>query len=269
MVRTLANLEDKLGVRLLRRTTRSMSLTEEGRGYLARCQQILMDVEEAERALAVGEDDPRGFLRVTAPVAFGQWHVADAVREFLKRHARMQVELLLLDRVTNLLEEGIDLAVRIGPLEDSGLIAAPVGRMRRVTVASPDLLERVGQPAHPEALTDLPCVGFHGLSAGGIWRFVDSGREANVRVSGALVTNHAATAVDACTAGMGFGSFLAYQVASQLDSGALRPVLTDFERPAQPVSLVYTDARLITPRLRTLIDFLKVSLGEAMDALGV
>ena len=267
MVRTLANLEEALGVRLVRRTTRRMALTEEGRGYLARCERILADIDEAEQALSAGQSDPKGFLRVTAPVAFGQWHVAGALRGFLARHQQMRVELLLLDRVTNLLEEGIDLAVRIGPLEDSGLIAAPVGEMRRVVVASPGLLERVGTPTHPKALADLPCVGFHGISPGGVWRLIENDKELIVRVGGPFLTNHAVTAVEACAAGLGFGAFLAYQVAPQIESGELEVVLAAFERPAQPVSLLYTDTRLMTPRLRTLVEYLKGTLGQALAAL--
>ena len=149
VVRTLAALEAALGVRLLNRTTRRIALTAEGREYLERCRRILADLEEAEQALGTTGQDPSGLLRVTAPVLFGQLHAAPTVRGFLARHRRMQVELVLLDRVVSLVEEGIDVAVRIGPLADSSMVAVPVGQLRRVVVASPALLQTAGVPEHP------------------------------------------------------------------------------------------------------------------------
>lgn len=265
MVRTLANLEAELGTRLLRRTTRRISLTEEGRGYLERCRQILADVDQAERALVSGDTEPRGELRITAPVTFGQWHVAPAVVAFLQRHSRVRVELLLLDRVVNMLEEGIDLAVRIGELADSSMIAHQVGWMRRVVVASPDLLARAGEPVKPDELTDQPCVQFSGLGAGNVWRFNHSNKESSVTVRSAFATNQSVPAVEACAAGLGFGRFLAYQVAPWLEREELRIVLPDFEPAPVPVSLVYTDARMMTPRLRVLLDFMKTHLGETLS----
>ncbi len=265
MVRTLANLEAELGTRLLRRTTRRISLTEEGRGYLERCRQILTDVDEAERALVSGDTEPRGELRVTAPVTFGQWHVAPAIVAFLQRHTQVRVELLLLDRVVNMLEEGIDLAVRIGELADSSMIANQVGWMRRVVVASPDLLARVGEPAAPEDLTHHPCVQFRGLGAGNVWRFNDSKKESSIAIQSAFATNQSLPAVEACAAGLGFGRFLAYQVGPWVEREALRIVLTDFEPPPAPVSLVYTDARMMTPRLRVLLDFMKAQLEDTLS----
>lgn len=264
MVRTLANLETALGVRLLRRTTRRISLTEEGRGYLERCRQILSDVEEAERALIAGESEPRGELKVTAPVTFGQWHVAPLVTAFLQRHPKVRFDLLLLDRVVNLLEEGVDLALRIGPLPDSTLVAAPVGTMRRVVVASPELLERVGEPGSPDDLSRAPCVQFRNLDSSGNWRFEREGRDWPVPVAGPLTTNQCIPAVEACAAGMGFGRFLAYQVAPWVRKGELRVVLQAFEPPSVPVSLVYTEARLMTPRLRVLMAFMKARLRDTL-----
>jgi len=256
MVRTLANLEQALGTRLLRRSTRRLALTDEGRTYLERCRRILADIDEMERALGSDHEEPRGELRVTAPVTFGQLHVAPAVVAFMQRHRQLRVELLLLDRVVNLLEESIDLAVRIGPLADSSLLATRVGWMRRVVVASPALLARHGEPAHPEALAQLPCVLFRGLGAGNTWRFREQARDVGVAVNGILTTNQAIPAVEACAAGLGFGAFLAYQVAPWVRSGQLRIVLADFEVAPVPVSLLYTEARLASVRLRRFRDFL-------------
>lgn len=262
MVRTLAALEEALETRLLRRTTRRMSLTPEGRDYLERCRRILSDVEEAERALSAGDDEPRGELRVTAPVLFGQRHVAPAVVAFLVRHPRVSIDLRLLDRVVDLVEEGIDAALRIAPLPDSSMVAIPVGSLRKVVVASPALLRRVGLPDRPEALADLPCVRFGGIAPGGVWRFRREGRDLSVRVRGGLACNQAAAAVAACAEGLGFGQFLEYQVEDELASERLRVVLPGFEVPPVPVSLVYPEARLVSTRLRTFLDWMRDRLRE-------
>ncbi len=260
IVRTLASLESELGTRLLARTTRRMNLTEEGRVYLDRCRRILADIDEAERAVMADGGEPRGQIRLTAPVLFGQHHVLPALAEFVNRYEHIQVELLLLDRVVNLVEEGLDLGIRIGSLENSSMIGIPVGHMRRVIVASPDYLKKVGVPQHPDELTGRACVVFRGLTAGSSWFFEASGQRFPVTVSSRFVCNQAAAAVDACTAGLGFGSFLHYQVKPQLNNDQLTLVLKAFEVPALPVNLIYPEARLMSPRLRTLVDYMKGKL---------
>lgn len=267
VVRTLAALESELGVRLLRRTTRRLALTEPGRDYLARCRRILAEVEEAERALGFGATEPRGELKLTAPVTFGQLYVAPFVMDFLQRYPAVRLELLLLDRVVNLLEEGVDLAVRIGPLPDSSMIGLNVGTMRRVLVASPEYIEREGIPERPEALAERPCVLFRGLGSAGSWRFQDAGRPIQVNVRGTLVCNQAMPAVAACERGLGFGEFLAYQVADSVAAGRLRTVLERFELPPAPVSLLYSEARLMSPSLRVLVDFMREQLRRTLAQL--
>lgn len=267
MVRTLAQLETSLGVRLMRRTTRRLSLTEEGRSYLERCRQILTDVDEAERALGSEDVEPRGEIRMSAPVTFGQWHVAPAAAQFAERYPEARVDLLLLNRVVNLIDEGVDLALRIGPLTDSSMIAISVGRMRWVTVAAPGLLERVGEPARPEELADRPCVVFRGGASSDSWRFMADGREVRVPVKGRFSTNQAVAAVEACAAGLGFGVFLEYQVRPWVQDGRLRVVLEEFERQSVPVSLVFAEARLMTTRLRAFIDFMKEKLRGATQGI--
>lgn len=259
MVRTLATLERSLGVVLLRRTTRRMSLTEEGRVYLEQCRRILSAVREAEELVGRDQGEPRGVVRVTAPVLFGQMHVMPLLVDFLRRYPQVKVELTLLDRVVDLVEEGFDVAVRIGELGDSSMIAIGVGEMRRVVCASPELLAERGSPGRPEELEARPCVCFGGLG-GGTWRFVRGNRELSVRVGGSFSTNQISAALGACEAGLGFGYFLAYQVAPSLREGRLLVVLREFEQPAQPVSLLYTDARLASRRLRALLDWLKPRL---------
>ena len=261
MVRTLAALEESLGTRLLRRTTRRMSLTAEGQGYLERCRRILGDIEEAEASVMRAQIEPRGQIRMTAPALFGQMHVAPALTEFLRRFDGVQVELMLLDRVVNLVEEGIDLAVRIAHLSDSSMVAVPVGRVRRVVCASPALLRNQGLPEHPRELSERPCVRFRGINPGDSWSFQDAGREISVRTRGCFTCNQAAAAAQACAEGLGFGMFLSYQVEPLVRSGRLQPVLADFELPSLPVSLVYPEARLVSTRLRALLDWLKQTLG--------
>lgn len=260
VVRSLATLEEELGVRLLRRTTRRMSLTEEGRIYLERCRQILADIEEAEQALSNQQIAPRGELRVTAPVLFGQLHVTPVVIRFLREYSEVKVELLLLDRVVNMVEEGIDVGIRIAPLEDSSMIATRVGEVRRVVCASPSLLKRVGTPKHPRELAELSCVHFQGLSPAPVWDFADGRKSISVPVDGAFTCNQAAAAVEACAEGLGVGRFLSYQVESLVAEKKLSIVLKEFEPSPIPIHVVFAHARLMTPRLRVFVDWMKREL---------
>lgn len=261
VVRTLAALEAHLGVRLLNRTTRRIALTDEGRSYLESCRQVLSAVQDAEDALKEGATEPSGPITLTAPVQFGQMYVAPAVTRFALRHPRVKMRVLLHDRIVNMLEESIDVGVRIGALDDSGLIARPLGTIRRVVVASPALLAARGEPQHPDALRGAPCVRFTGASSFA-WSFQVNGRAMTVPVAGNLEFNHIAPAVDACAAGAGFGLFLCYQVRPQLERGELRIVLRDFEPPPRPVSIVYPHARLLPGRTRLLVDWLARELGS-------
>ena len=265
VVRSLATLEEGLGVRLLHRTTRRMSLTEEGRIYLERCRQILADIEEAEQALSNQQIAPRGELRITAPVLFGQLHVAPAVIRFLREYSEIKVELLLLDRVINMVEEGIDVGIRIAPLEDSSMIATRVGEVRRVVCANPSLLERLGTPEHPRELAGFPCVHFQGLSTAPVWNFADGRKAISVPVDGPFTCNQAATAVDACAEGLGVGRFLSYQVESLVAEKKLTIVLQEFEPPPIPIQLVFAQSRLMTPRVRVFIDFMKEALRSGVS----
>jgi DNA-binding transcriptional LysR family regulator len=260
MVRTLAALEASLGVVLLRRTTRRMSLTSEGRFYLDHCRRILGEVEAAEELVGRTHAEPRGPLRITAPVVFGQKHVVPAVLDFVRRYQAVQIELVLLDRVVDLVDEGIDAGVRIARLPDSSLIAVPIAHMRRVVCASPAFLRQHGEPAQPEDLATRPSINFQTLAPGGGWSFRRNGRDVVVAVRGPFVTNQAAAALDACTAGLGFGRFLAYQVAEAVAAKRLRVVLREFEIEPTPVSLVHPEARMVSPRLRLFLDALKKHL---------
>jgi DNA-binding transcriptional LysR family regulator len=264
VVRSLAALEAELGVRLLNRTTRRISLTEEGKRYLANCQQILTAVEEGENALTLQAAEPSGQLTITAPVLFGQMHVAPAVTRFVQRYEKMRCTLLLYDRMVNLLEEGIDVGIRIGELQDSTLVAQRVGQMRRVVVASPAYLKKHGTPAHPRELARHNCMRFTpvGASANNQWQFEDQGKLLSLQVQGNLEFNQAAPAVAACVAGAGLGKFLWYQPAPLIREKKLRIVLAEYEPPARPISVVYPHARLLPARTRVFIEWMKQELRE-------
>jgi DNA-binding transcriptional LysR family regulator len=259
MVRTLAAFEAQLGVRLFNRSTRRISLTEEGRRHLESCRQLLATLEDAEAALTADAGEPAGHLTITAPMLFGQMHVAPAVTRFVQKYDKMRCSMVLLDRVVNLLEEGIDVGIRIGELDDSSLVAQPVGHIRRLVVASPAWLKRHGVPRHPRDLLKANCVRVtdHATAWG---PFNDKGRQLRLAVRGNLEFNQIAPAVAACAAGAGLGMFFSYQVAPFLESRQLRCVLEDFEPPVRPINVVYPHARLLPKRTRVFIEWIKEEL---------
>jgi DNA-binding transcriptional LysR family regulator len=262
VVRTLAALEEDLDVRLLNRTTRRIALTDEGREYFERCKRVLAEVDEAEAALSARRAAPKGRLRVTAPVMFGRLHVAPVATEFIGRHAAVQLELLLLDRVVDLLEEGIDVGVRIGRLPDSSLVAAPVGETRRVVCASPAYLKRAGTPKSPAELARHRCVNFTGLGTEE-WRL----EKDRIPISPVFTSNQIDAALDACLDGVGIGQFLCYQVQALLDAGRLKRVLGEFEPAALPIHVIYPHARLLSSNVRAFVDWTVPRLRKRMKQL--
>ncbi|NQZ52629.1 MAG: LysR family transcriptional regulator [Piscirickettsiaceae bacterium] len=265
VVRILAALEELLQTRLFNRTTRRIALTEEGRIYLERCRKILAEVEESELALSQEKIVPRGMITLSAPVRFGEMHVAPSVTRFLEQYPHVEINLLLFDRVVNIVDEGIDLAVRIAHLHDSSLIAKPAGEIRQVVCVSPNLLEKLeSRPQRPEELSDLPCVRFSGISSNSIWHFNDSGKDLDVKVGGSFRCNQVKASVDACVAGLGFGLFFNYQVMPWVESGELEIVLSEFEPAPKPLNLVYPHSRLMATRVRTLVDWLAQDLKNSL-----
>jgi DNA-binding transcriptional LysR family regulator len=259
VVRSLAAYEASLGVRLFHRTTRRISLTEEGRQHLERCRHLLAAVDDAEAALRAGAAVPTGHLRITAPVLFGQMYVAPAVTRFVQRHPGLECTMVLLDRLVNLLEEGLDVGVRIGRLEDSSLVAMPLGEVRRVVVATPGVLRRDGMPRHPRDLLGRNCIRV--LSGRAAWGdFQENGRAFQVPVTGNLAFNHLWPAVQACGDGAGYGMFFSYQVEPLVAQKKLRIVLQEFELPPRPISIVYPSARLLPARTRAFVDFLRADV---------
>jgi DNA-binding transcriptional LysR family regulator len=268
VVRSLAALERALGVRLLNRSTRRLALTDEGREYFERCRRLLAEVEEAEAALTARQLSPAGRLAITAPVMFGRLHVGPVVSDFLAVYPALRVELLLLDRVVDLLEEGIDLAVRIGELPDSSLVALPLGSTRRIVCASPAYLAGHGSPRSPAELAGHRCIRFTGLSPGQEWEFAGEGPPQRVAVADILATNHIDAALDACVKGLGCGRFLAYQARELIAAGALVRILPGFEPPPVPVSLVYPHSRLLSSRVRAFIERAVPALRECLRERG-
>jgi DNA-binding transcriptional LysR family regulator len=255
VVRLLAGLEQELGTRLFHRTTRRIALTDAGRRYLERCREIDALLTDAEAELRAEQTEPQGKLSVTAPVLFGTRHVTNGVTAFVQRYPKVNVDVRLSDRVVNLLGEGIDVGIRIGDLEDSSLIARPVGAMRRVTVAAPSYLEQRGAPDHPRDLTGHNCIRYS-RAGGSVWTFSVNGKPRNITVAGNLSVNQTLAAAGACVAGLGIGTFFAYQVAAECASGALRVLLTSFETRPRPIHVVYPEARLLPARTRAFIDFI-------------
>ena len=249
VTRLVSALEERLGARLLQRTTRSVALTDAGARYLERARRILADIEEAEAAAEGERLLPRGRLVVSAPVGFGRLHVSPVVSEYLKRYPEVSADLRLSDLNINLVDEGVDLAVRIGHLPDSSLVARHVGQMRRIIVASPDYLDKHGDPQTPEAITSHQTIQF--LSG---WRFLKDDQEIRITPAPRLITNSAAAAVQYAAEGGGLTRVLAYQAADQIKAGRLKVVLKEFEQPPLPIHIVYPTSRLLSAKVRTFID---------------
>lgn len=249
--RVLAALEQHLRAPLLRRSTRAVSLTEAGRGYLAACRRLIAEIDEADRVAAGEGLRPRGLITITAPVHFGRLHVAPVVAEFLDDYTEVRASLQFLDRTMNLVEEGIDLAIRIGHLPDSSLIATKLGEVRRVVCATPAYLAARGEPEEPADLSRHELIEMTGMAAfGNVWSFGPVGRE-TTRVS----VNQTDVAIAAALAGRGLTRLLSYQVADYLRDGRLRAVLTHAEPPAMPVSLVQPAGRPPSAKVRAFVEF--------------
>jgi DNA-binding transcriptional LysR family regulator len=247
-------LEEHLGARLLQRTTRSVTLTDAGSRYLARARRILGDVAEAEGAARAERTVPTGRLVVTAPNVFGRFHVAPLMCDFLEKYPAVTGELTLSDRMVNLVEDGVDLAVRIGALEDSSYVARPVGLVRRVVVASPSYLARHRRPRGLAELSRHSLIQFTALSPTPEWRFVVQGAVERVALTPRYVTNSADAAVGHAERGGGLAMVLSYQAAEALAAGRLEIVLAEFEPPPLPIQLVYPSTRLLSAKVRAFAD---------------
>ncbi len=263
--RKVAELERRLGVRLLVRSTRRLSLTDAGTGYVTAAKRILDDVDEAERAAAGEYREPRGGLVVTAPVVFGRLHVLPVVTEFLAAYPKVDIRLALGDRSVDLVGDRIDAAVRIGPLADSSLVAMRLGKVRQVVCASPTYLAKRGVPQTIRALAGHDCVVFDGLSSATEWAFREGKRDAAAPIHARLVVSTAEAAIDAATSGAGLTRVLSYQAAPAVRSGLLELVLRDAEPEAWPVHLLHANRELTPLKLRAFLDFAAPGLRKRLS----
>lgn len=253
--RKVSDLEKHLKTRLLNRSTRQLTLTDAGQAYLAACRRILGEVGEAERTAAGEYSTPTGDLFITAPIVFGRLHVLPVVTDFLAAYPQVNIRLTLADRVTQLVDEHLDLAVRIGQLPDSNMIAVRVGSIRRVVCASPAYLARYGVPQIPQDLAAHACISFEGSAALASWSFATGKGELTVPIRSRLRVNTAEAAIDAAIAGAGVTRVLSYQIADAVRSGVLVPVLRSFEPQPWPVNLVHAGQGLLPVKLRAFLDF--------------
>jgi DNA-binding transcriptional LysR family regulator len=255
VTRAVAALEQRLGARLLNRTTRAVALTDVGARALDATRRALAAFEELEGVAATERQEARGRLGVTAPVVFGRLHVLPVVETFLRDHPAVTVQLVLLDRVVSLVDEGLDVAVRLGDLPDSSLRAIRVGEVRRGVYASPKYLRANGTPRTPQGLARHACVACSALTpVPDRWTFERDGRSFVVPVSSRLVVNTAEAAIDAAVAGLGPTCVLSYQVDAHVRSGRLERILGTFEPPAVPVQVVMPAGRFVTPIVRAFVE---------------
>ncbi|SME97971.1 DNA-binding transcriptional regulator, LysR family [Tistlia consotensis] len=262
--KAVARLEDHLGTRLINRTTRKLSLTEAGRSFYEGCRRMLAEAEAAERAVTHLTDAPRGVLRLNAPMSFGVRHLSPCLGEFMGGYPELEIDLTLEDRRVDLVEEGYDLAIRIGVMPDSSLVARRLGPNPRVICAAPAYLERRGVPTRPEALSGHDCLLYHYQTSGDSWRLRprrapdgSGGGEVTVRVKGRLKVNNGDSLREAALAGLGIAHLPAFIICEDLDAGRLVPLLEDYDDVADGgVYAVYPASRNLSPKVRVFIDFL-------------
>lgn len=255
VTRGIAELEARLGVVLFHRSTRAVTLTDEGNGFLEKTRRIISDLLEAERQLSGAQSSPHGQLYVTAPVAFGRLHVLPVITELLDRHAELSVRMMLVDRNVRIIEEGIDVAVRIGPLADSALKAVRVGTVRQVLVASSAYLARNGVPDSHDDLIRHQIIATTGPRAPSEWRF--SHRRDSVPVRGRLLVNTVDAAVDAAEAGVGIANLLSYQAAEGLNAGRLIEILRPDVPDTLPVHLLFEASRAAAASTRAFVNAMR------------
>jgi DNA-binding transcriptional LysR family regulator len=254
VTRAINDLEAHLGLRLLTRTTRTVRVTDAGGRYVQDCRRILTEMLEADESVSGMHASPRGRLSVTAPVLFGSLFVTPIVTEYLSRYPDVSASCLFLDRVVNLLDEDVDVAVRIGELPDSSMQAIRVGQVRRVICASPDYLARQGLPTDPDDLHAHTIISASSVTPNPEWKLMDQGQPRSIRLQARMITTTNDSAVHAALTGFGVTRLLSYQVAEHLRSGRLKTVLPDFEPAALPIHVVHREGRQAPQRVRAFLD---------------
>jgi len=265
--RRVSDLEKHLNSQLLVRTSRRLELTESGRAYVRACRDILAAVEQAERSAAGEYAAPRGAMTITAPIVFGRLHVLPVVIDFLMVYPQIDTRLVLTDSVTNLTDDQIDVALRIGALPDSSLVATRVGSVRRVVCASEAYLSaHPPRPKQPGDLSSHVCISFEGLTGTKTWSFRSGRTSFAVPVKSRLVVNTAEAAVDAAIAGLGVTRVLSYQIAGAVRQRQLATILSEFEPDPVPVSLVYADHDRVPLKVRAFLDFATDRLRKTLSS---
>ena len=263
--RRVADLEAHLRTKLLVRSSRRLGITDAGRSYIAACRDILASVEQAERTASGEYAAPMGNIVVTAPIVFGRLHMLPIVVSFLNAYRDINVRLVLTDRVTSFIEDDVDVALRIGTLPDSSLIATRLGNVRRVVCASPAYLATHGPaPSEPYDLEGHACITFEGLMSPSCWTFRKGKEETSVDIRSRLVVNTAEAAIDAAVAGLGVTRVLSYQIADALRMGTLETLLDAYEAEAVPVSLIHAGQGLLPLKTRVLIEFARERLRRTL-----
>ncbi|MFS2107734.1 LysR substrate-binding domain-containing protein [Ralstonia sp. Ralssp135] len=267
--RKVAELESHLKTRLLNRSTRQLALTEAGQSYVAACRRILEEVGEAERAASGEYAAPKGELVITAPLVFGRLQLLPVVAEFLATYPDIDVRMVLTDRVLHLLEEQVDVAVRIGDLPDSSFIATRIGTTRRVVCASPAYFAEHGTPTTPLELIGHACITMEQIASKQVWTFLSGQAEVEVPIRSRLVVSTAEAAIDAAVAGVGLTRVLSYQVADAVRAGAVTTALEAFEPAPWPVSLVYLGQGILPLKVRAFLDFAGPRLKALLEDLSI
>lgn len=265
--RNVSDLETHLRTRLLLRSNRRLVLTEAGNAYVAAARRILEDVDAAERTATGEYQTPKGELVLTAPVVFGRLHLLPVTVAFLTDYPEINIRMVLADRIVDLLDDHVDVALRIGNLPDSRLKAIRLGEVRWVVCASPGYLARHGRPATPQDLHSHACISFAGVNAPGAWSFGQGRRDGPIPLRPRLVVNTAEAAIDAAAAGLGITRVLSYQIAPAQRDGRLEILLQEHEPESVPVSLVYADQGLLALKLRTFLDFAAPRLRRALSQM--
>lgn len=254
--RKVTDLEERLGVRLLQRTTRTLHLTDEGRTYYDYCARILGELDDAERAVGRLRGIPRGLLRVTTPLNFD--FLGPILADFVKKHAEVVLEVIATDCVVGLVEDGFDVAVRAGTLADSSLVARPLATIRRMAVASPSYVRKHGRPTEPRDLAEHDCVVFGSGTSPATWRFEKGGATEDVTVKARFVINDFDAVFDAAVAGVGVAVLPIYRAVAAVRERKLEHVLREWYSPRATVHAVYPSTRHLAPKVKAFVDFLQV-----------
>jgi DNA-binding transcriptional LysR family regulator len=267
--RAVGSLETRLGTHLLARTTRTVRPTDAGMTYLETCRKVLDAITDAEANIAADQLKPVGTLTVSAPVLFGQRYVAPLINAFVLRYPDVSINAVYADRTTRLLEEGVDIAIRVGHLGDSSTFAIPLGFVRRRTYASPAYLAEHGEPLHPRDLTNHHCISFTGISLPLEWVFNENGSRVPVRLRPRMIVDLGPAAVLAAVEGVGITQLLSYQAALEVADGTLQPILTSFEPESTPVSLLHVERRSASGKIRAFAEFVTETLRKNAHLQGV